>query len=116
MVRAKHLVRLSEMAPGQAGDFFVQLLERSTGATPHGKPFFTCRFRDARRTVAFMVWSDGGWFEACERDWQEGRFYKIRGTYHKHEQFGPQIEVVNIRPATEADRADGFDPGELVER
>ncbi len=109
------LVRLSEMAPGQLGDCFVQLAERSKGATRDGKPFFSCRFRDARRTASCMVWADSGWFEACARDWQEGRFYKIRGTYQRHEQYGPQIEIGNIRPVTDADRADGFDPRELVE-
>jgi 3'-5' exoribonuclease len=63
-----------------------------------------------------MVWADGGWYEACEKDWHEGQFYKIRGAFNEHERFGPQIEIANLRPATEADRADGFDPGELVER
>jgi 3'-5' exoribonuclease len=117
MVRAKPvLVRLSEMAPGQLGDFFVQLAERTKGATRDGKPFYTCRFRDARRTAAAMIWLDSPWYEACERDWQEGRFYKIRGTYQPHEQFGPQVEITNIRPASDADKADSFDPTELVER
>jgi 3'-5' exoribonuclease len=110
------LVRLSELAPGQSGDFFVQLAEKHKGATRDGKPFFTCRLRDARRTVTLMVWADGGWYEACEKDWQEGHFYKVRGAYVEHERYGPQIEITNIRPASEADRADGFDPGELVER
>ncbi len=82
----------------------------------YGKPFYTCRFTDARRTVTYMVWADSGWFEACEKDWHEGHFYKIRGGYVEHERFGGQIEITNIRPATEADRGDGFDPGELVER
>jgi 3'-5' exoribonuclease len=109
-------VRLSELAPGQSGDFFVRLIEKHKGATRDGKPFYTCRFGDARRTVTFMVWADGGWFEACEKDWHEGHFYKIRGGYVEHERFGGQIEIGNIRPTTEADRADGFDPGELVER
>jgi 3'-5' exoribonuclease len=117
MARTKPpLVRLSDLAPGQSGDFFVQLAEKHKGATRDGKPFFTCRFRDARRAVTCMVWLDGGWYEACEKDWQEGHFYKIRGTYVEQERFGPQIELTNIRAATEADRADGFDPAELVER
>jgi 3'-5' exoribonuclease len=108
-------VKLSELTPGQSGDFFALLAERSRGATRDGKPFYTCRFRDARRTVTFMVWSDSGWFEACERDWQEGEFFKIRGAYGVHERYGPQIEVHNIRPVTDADRADGFDPLDFVE-
>jgi 3'-5' exoribonuclease len=63
-----------------------------------------------------MVWSDGPWFEACESQWREGQFYKIRGTYEEHPTYGPQIDIQNIRPATEDDRADGFDPLEYVER
>jgi 3'-5' exoribonuclease len=110
------LVRLSELTSGQSGDFFVLLAEKHKGATREGKPFYTCRFRDACRTVTFMVWADSGWFEACEKDWHEGHFYKVRGGYVEHDRYGPQIEIVNIRATTEADRADGFDPGDLVER
>jgi 3'-5' exoribonuclease len=62
-----------------------------------------------------MVWADGGWFELCEREWQEGHFYKIRGQYAEHERYGGQLDIHNIRPATDADRREGFDPLELVE-
>jgi 3'-5' exoribonuclease len=110
------LVRLCELTPGQFADFFVLLAERTRSATREGKPFYTCRFRDSRRTVTFMVWADGGWFEICEKEWQEGKFYKIRGLYGEHERFGPQIEIQQIRPVTETDRSDGFNPAELVER
>jgi 3'-5' exoribonuclease len=109
------LSRLGELTPGQSGDFFALLSERTRGATRDGKPFYTCRFRDARRTATFMVWQDGGWFEACERDWQEGRVYKLRATYGEHDRYGPQIDLQNLRVATESDRAEGFDPGDFVE-
>jgi 3'-5' exoribonuclease len=116
MARSKPpLVPLSELTPGQSGDFFVLLAERTKGATRDGKPFYTCRFRDARRVVTFMVWSDGPWFEACEAEWQAGRFYKIRGTLTEHERYGLQIEIQNLRPVADADRADGFDPLDFVE-
>ena len=110
------LTRLSELTSGQSGDFFVQLAQKHKGATRDGKPFFTCRFRDARRHVSFMVWADSGWYEACEKDWHEGHFFKVRGSYVEHERYGAQIEITNIREATNSDHADGFDPGELVER
>jgi 3'-5' exoribonuclease len=103
------------MVPGQLADCFALLSERTKGTTRDGKPFFTCRFRDAHRSVTLMVWVDGPWFEACERDWQEGQFYKLRGTFIDHERFGPQIELQQIRPVTDADKADGFDPADLVE-
>jgi len=109
------LVRLCELAPGQAGDFFVLLTEKVRGARRDGKPYFTCRFRDNGRTAAFMVWGDGPWFEACDHDWREGQFYKIRGVYDEHKTYGPQIDIHNLRPAGDADRADGFNPADFIE-
>jgi 3'-5' exoribonuclease len=109
------LVRLHEMIPGQAGDFFVLLTDKIRGARRDGKPFYTCRFRDHARTASFMVWSDGPWFEACEHDWQEGQFYKIRGSYDEHKVYGPQIDIHNLRSAGEQDREDGFNPADFVE-
>src|SRR5262245_37592673 len=110
------LVRLHEMTAGQSGDFFALLAERVKGARRDGKPYFTCRFRDTRRTASFMVWSDGPWYEACETQWKEGQFYKVRGTYEEHATYGPQIDIHNIRDATDDDKDDGFNPLEFVER
>jgi 3'-5' exoribonuclease len=104
--------RLSELTNGQYADFFVMLSERSKGATREGKPYYTVRFRDARRTVSFMVWADGGWFDKCEKDWQEGQFYKVRGRYGEHDRYGPQIDIENIRPVNESD--EGFDPADFA--
>jgi 3'-5' exoribonuclease len=104
------------MTAGQYADCFVLLLERTKGTTRDGKPYYLCRFRDAKRTVSFMVWADGGWFEACEKEWGEGQFYKIRGTYGEHERYGPQFDLQNLRPVTDADRAEGFDPAEFGHR
>lgn len=117
MAKAKPpLLRLCEMKPGQAGDFFALLTERSRGARKDGRPFYTCRFRDSQRSAALMVWAEGAWFEACEKDWREGIFFKIRGLYEEHPTYGPQIEIANIRPATDADRLDGFEPLDFVEK
>jgi 3'-5' exoribonuclease len=107
--------RLSELQPGQLADFFALLAARTRGATRDGKPYYTCRFRDARRTAAAMVWADGGLFSECESGWREGQCYKLRATYGEHERYGPQLDIQNIRPATDADRADGFDPDEFTE-
>jgi 3'-5' exoribonuclease len=116
MARAKpELVRLHDLAPGQFADFFALLGEKTKGATREGKPFFTCRFRDAKRTASLMVWNDGPWFDLCERVWQVGQFYKLRGTYGESERYGPQLDIQNIRPVLDADRADGFDLGHFVE-
>jgi 3'-5' exoribonuclease len=61
-----------------------------------------------------MVWADGPWFEACEREWQAGRFYKVRATYGDNERYGPQIDLQMIRPVTDDDQADGFNPADFV--
>ncbi|MBI2806520.1 MAG: HD domain-containing protein [Planctomycetes bacterium] len=108
-------VRLCEMTPGQAGDFFVLLAERTRGSRRDGKPFFTCRFRDAQRTAAFMVWSDGPWYGPCDAEWREGAFYRIRGAYQEHPTYGPQIEIERIRPIDDEDKAAGFDPLQWIE-
>jgi 3'-5' exoribonuclease len=107
---------LSELTPGQHADFFALLSEKTCGTTRDNKPYYACRFRDARRTVALMVWQDSPSFEACERDWQVGQFYKLRAVYGEHERYGPQLtELHAIRPVTDADRAEGFDPSQFVE-
>jgi 3'-5' exoribonuclease len=112
------LSRLSELTSGQKADFFALLADKTRDVTSAGKPYYRCRFRDAQRTVTFMVWGDDAqWFEACERDWHVGHFYKLRATYHEHEKYGPQLEKLhNLRPINDADRADGFDESHFVER
>jgi 3'-5' exoribonuclease len=116
VARAKpSLCKISELTSGQFADFFALLAERVKGATREGKPFFTCRFRDAKQVATCMVWADSSWFETCEKEWKEGRAYKIRGTFQESERYGAQIDIQNIRPVTEEDQAEGFDPTEYVE-
>lgn len=109
------IVPLHALPVGQLADCFAVLVEKSRQATRDGKIYYACRFRDKLRSVSCLVWSDGPWFEACERQWKEGECYKLRVIYSEHERYGPQIELHNIRPATDADRADGFDLSQLVE-
>lgn len=111
------LTSLSKLAPGERGDFFALLAAKTRGRTRENKSYYTCRFRDAGRTATFMVWSDSPWFEACERDWHPGRFYKLRAVYSEHERYGPQLrEVIKIRDVVKEDEAGGFDPSALIER
>jgi 3'-5' exoribonuclease len=109
------VVALHEMTTGQHADFYALLAERNKSATREGKPFYSCRFRDSKRIVSFMVWADGGFFENCEAEWKPGQFFKIRGTYVESERYGPQIEIQQIRPLTDADREAGFNPADFVE-
>src|SRR5262245_17908595 len=116
MARPKSLVPLHALTPGQHADFFALLGGKTKSATRDGNPYYLVRFRDFRRTVSLMVWGDSPWYEPCERNWREGQFYKLRAKYGEHERYGPQIELENIRPVKEEDAADGFDPGQFVER
>lgn len=117
MSRAKPVIRrISELAPGQLADFFALMSERNKFATRDGKPYFACKFRDAKRTVAWMVWSDTERFAECERDWQPGMFFKIRATFEEHRTYGPQIDVHNIRLVSDADRGDGFNEADFIEQ
>src|SRR5438874_13753107 len=81
--------RLFELKQGDSGDFFALLAERTRSATREGKPYYACRFRDARRTATYMVWADGEFFDACQTEWKEGRCYKIRAAYGEHDRYGP---------------------------
>ncbi|MDW8223095.1 MAG: HD domain-containing protein [Gemmatales bacterium] len=109
------IVPLHALPVGQLADCFALLAEKTRQATREGKLYYACRFRDKLRSVTCILWSDGPWFEACERTWKEGECYKLRVIYSEHERYGPQIELHNIRPVTDADSADGFDLRQLVE-
>lgn len=106
--RKAPVVKLGEMQPGQYADCFVQLAEKKRGSTREGKPFVTCKYRDARRTVgAVPIWADAPLFEESQ-SWLVGQFFKVRGTLTEHEKYGPQLDIEQIRPVEERDRADGF--------
>lgn len=112
---ATPLLKLHELKPGQHAEFFAFLSERSQQVTRDGKPYFACRFRDNRRTVACMVWDDAGWFDKCAGEWEQGRFYRLKAKYSEPPRYGPQIEIEEIRLVNDADRGQGFDPSDLVD-
>jgi len=107
------VVRLSDLALGQTADFFALLAERKNSTTRDGKPFFTCRFKDSRRSVSCAIWVDSKLFDDCSKNWREGQCYKLRATYGQSERYGPQIEIDQIRPVKDEDAADGFDVTEF---
>jgi 3'-5' exoribonuclease len=110
------LAKLSDLRPGDYADAFVQLASKSRGTTRDGKPFLTCKFRDARRTVgAVPIWEDSSLFEEAQ-EWQVGQFFKVRATYTEHEKYGPQLDIEQIRPVQERDRAEGFSELDFTER
>ena len=104
---------LSEFADGETGDCFALLAAREQSKTRDGKPYYRVQFRDAGRTATAMIWSDSGWFEACDENWKTGQFYKLRCKYAET-QYGPQIEIDRIREVNDEDSADGFDPTQFI--
>jgi 3'-5' exoribonuclease len=110
-----NVVPLSDLAEGQEADTFVLLSHREEAKTRDGKVYWRVTFRDARREVTFPIWHDSPLADGCRGSWQTGMFYKVRAVYRttKH---GPQLDIKKIRPATEDDRAEGFDPFILTRR
>jgi 3'-5' exoribonuclease len=110
------IIAFSELKSGQAADCFAMLAERKKGETSAGKPYYLCRFRDNERIASYMVWEDGPFFGPCEQEWQIGKCYKLRCKFADHEKYGPQVEVLQIRPVNDEDKASGYDPLQFVER
>ncbi|NQV28000.1 MAG: HD domain-containing protein [Rhodopirellula sp.] len=111
---ASEILRLSEMNPKQSGDFFAVLASREESQTKDGKPYYRVAFRDSKRKVTAMIWSDHGCFPDCNENWQVGTFYKIRGRYTENS-YGPQIEIERIRPVEDGDAEQGFSPDDFFE-
>jgi 3'-5' exoribonuclease len=100
---------LCELEGGQEADFFAQLAEKQELTTRDGKPYFRVSFRDAKRVIVFPIWADSGHATACRNEWAVGRFYKLRAKL-RSTNFGPQLEIRQIRPVKDGDDADGYDP------
>ena len=109
------LLPFHQLRPGQPADCFALLADRTRGTTRDGKPFFTCRFRDKLRTLDSKIWADHPLFSDCDSDWQAGQFYKIRAVYTESDRYGPQLEIQQLRPILESDRAEGFQERDFFE-
>ena len=117
MAKAKLVVPLHKLEVGPpAADCFALLIEKTRGLTQAGKPFYSCKFRDAKRTVSTMIWGDADLFADCDANWHVGGFYKLRAIFSIHDKYGPQIGVLQIREVVEADKEDGFAEGDFYER
>jgi 3'-5' exoribonuclease len=104
-----NVVPLAELADGQVADFFALLCEKQELKTKDGKPYFRVAFRDARRQVGFPIWCDSPLAEPCRSEWTPGQFYKLRAVL-RQSNYGPQLEIMKIRPVEDGDSAEGFDP------
>lgn len=106
---------LHELPFGKLADCFALLVEKIRGLTRDGKPFYSCRFRDRHRSVSIMVWGDHPLFADCERFWDAGGYYKIRGVLFEHERYGLQVELQQCREVNDEDRDDGFDEADFFD-
>jgi 3'-5' exoribonuclease len=88
---------LADAPEGQLVDVFARLEHRQKSLTKDGKPFYSLRFRDARRRVSAVVWGDADLFRPCDLEWRVGDNFKVRGKISTHEKYGPQIEILKIR-------------------
>jgi len=113
---ATTVVRLSDLKPGERGTFFAVLAERARHSTQNDRPYYSCKFKDARRTASYMVWHDNPHFRECDSSWEPGHFFKLQAVFGEHPKYGPQLEIEKIRFVNDRDKADGFDPGDLVAR
>lgn len=100
---------LHELADGEEGEFFALLSDKQELTTKDGKPYHRVTFRDAVREVSFPIWNDAPLSKLCQNEWQIGEFFRMRAKY-RETNYGPQLEIREIRAAKESDAADGFDP------
>ncbi|MDR2117891.1 MAG: HD domain-containing protein, partial [Planctomycetaceae bacterium] len=103
------IVAFHEMEPNQEADFFALLSEKELLKTKQGKPYIQVVFRDEFREVRFPVWSGTAIYKEF-RNLKAGTFCKLRAKYLVTQNFGAQLEIHRIRPVTDEDAKDGFDP------
>jgi 3'-5' exoribonuclease len=106
---------LAELKPGEQGVFFAQLAEK-TRKQHSGRPFYHCTFRAGLVSRPTVIWPESALFADCEQRWQAGQCFKIHAELVDYERYGPQLQILKIRPTCDADREAGFDPFDLVER
>ncbi len=108
------IIRLSELADGQEGEFFAALVKKDTGTDKHGNPFVKCHFRDKVATLVAPLWSSHPLLSFAG-DWAIGEGYRLRGKATRDARYGLQLTLASVQLAGEADAADGYDFFDLVE-
>ncbi|MDR3234745.1 MAG: HD domain-containing protein [Planctomycetaceae bacterium] len=102
-------VPLYMLTPNQEADFFALLAQKEHRKTKDGKPYLKIAVQDQKRELKFPVWSGTAIYQEI-KNIEPGTYCKVRGIYRVSLQYGPQLEILKIRPAEDADAADGFDP------
>lgn len=111
---ANVVTRLSDVVDGQEAVCFAALVKKTRGMTKANQPFIKCLFRDKRVSCEAPLWHDHRYIQEAE-GWTEGLAYRLQMRASFNLRYGMQIEILGIRPATDADAADGYDFNDLVE-
>ncbi|HWE39927.1 MAG TPA: HD domain-containing protein [Isosphaeraceae bacterium] len=109
------VVRLSDLRDGSEGVCFAALVKKDRGMTKKNEPFFKCYFRDKRATLEAPIWANNRFLNQAAQ-WPVGIAYRLHVRTKDSGRYGLQIdEIIEIRAATAADEADGYDFQDLVE-
>ncbi len=108
------VAKLADLKDGDEADCFAVLAKRVRGMTKKDEPYFTCQFRDKLVTRDAPIWSDNRFFQQAA-GWTEGMAYRLHVRVQQHAKYGLQLTLLDVRLATEADAADGYNFNELVE-
>jgi 3'-5' exoribonuclease len=108
------VIKLSDLVDGQEAVCYAALVRKTRGMTARNQPYLRCLFRDKRVQYEAMLWHDHRFFQEAS-GWIEGMPYRLEVRGRHDLRYGMQIEILGIRPATEADHRDGYDFFDLVE-
>ena len=108
------VVRLSDLTDGQEAVCFAALVKKVRGTTYKNESFLKCYFRDKRVTLEAPLWADSRFLKLAEL-WAEGSAYRLHVRGAVKPRYGLQLEILDIRPAVEADADEGYDFFDLVE-
>jgi 3'-5' exoribonuclease len=111
---ATEVIRLSDLQPDQEAECFAALVRKVPGTTYKNETFLKCYFRDARVTLEAPLWADSRWLKQAAT-WPDGEAFRLHVKGKATPKYGLQLEILDIRPATQADAADGFDYHDLFE-
>lgn len=103
------IVPFSEIELGHEVDTFARLVDKELLHTRDGKPYYRVTFGDAEREVRIPIWLDSPYFADFHDKWAVGKFFKLRVVL-SNVKFGLQLDIKKIRPVTDDDKLDGFDP------
>src|ERR1035437_3213771 len=110
------LVKLSVLEDGQEAITFAALVDKVRGKTYKGDMFLKCVFRDRFVKLEAPLWADSRFLQQAE-SWTEGLAYRLHVRTTKKPKYGLQLEIIDIRLASEAkDAPDGYNFFDLVER